>query len=46
MEGGWSLQFVKEQTYEICLEAMKQNRYSLNYVRDPLLKARLALDYK
>lgn len=31
-ENGNSLRFVKEQTEEICLQAVKQDSYSLQYV--------------
>ena len=32
-QDGDSLQYVKEQTSEICLEAVKQDGYSLQYVK-------------
>ena len=31
---GYALQYVKEQTPEICLEAIKQNGAALKYVKD------------
>ncbi|MBQ3421636.1 MAG: DUF4116 domain-containing protein, partial [Romboutsia sp.] len=31
---GYALQFVKEQTPEICLEAVKQNGYALQFVKE------------
>ena len=32
-QDGWALQYVKEQTPEICLEAVKQDGYALRYVK-------------
>ena len=31
---GWTLQFIKEQTTEICLEAVRNNGYVLNFVKN------------
>jgi hypothetical protein len=33
-EDGYALQYVKEQTPEICLAAVKQNGYVLQYVKE------------
>ena len=33
-QNGYSLQYVKEQTPEICMAAVKQNGYSLQYVKE------------
>jgi hypothetical protein len=33
-ENGWALQFVQNQTPEICLEAVKQNGYALEHVKN------------
>jgi hypothetical protein len=39
-----SLQFVKDQTYEICMKSVKQYRYALEYINDPLIKAQIKLE--
>jgi hypothetical protein len=31
---GYALQYVKEQTPEICMEAVKENGYALQYVKE------------
>ncbi|MEF9923017.1 MAG: DUF4116 domain-containing protein, partial [Muribaculaceae bacterium] len=33
-----ALQYVKDQTLEICIEAMKSNGYALQYVKDQTLE--------
>ena len=33
-QDGLALEFVKEQTTEICLEAVKQDRYALQFVKE------------
>ncbi|MBA2706121.1 MAG: DUF4116 domain-containing protein [Blastocatellia bacterium] len=33
-QNGYALQFVREQTPEICLGAVRQNGYALQYVRE------------
>lgn len=33
-QNGYALQYVKDQTEEICLEAVKQNGYALQYVNE------------
>ena len=43
-QDGYALQYVKEQTYELCLFAVKQNGQAINDVKDPLLKAQLKLE--
>ena len=30
---GWALRFVRNQTYEICLAAVKQNEHALQHVK-------------
>lgn len=47
-QNGYSLQYVKEQTSEICLEAVKRNELSLRYVNKSIFtKARIiVLDKK
>ena len=34
IQNGQALQFVKEQTNEICLEAVKQDRNALQFVKE------------
>ena len=43
---GLSLEYVKEQTYELCLAAVQQNGGALQHVKDPLLEEKLRLDLK
>ena len=43
---GYTLQLVKEQTYELCLAAVQQNGAALQYVEDPLLREKLRLELK
>jgi hypothetical protein len=38
------LKFVKEQTEEICLEAVKQNGSSLQYVKEHLINEEMYLE--
>ena len=33
-QDGYALQYVKEQTQEICIEAVKQDGYALQYVKE------------
>ena len=40
-QNGFALQYVKEQTPEICLEAVKEDGYALQYVRDTELREKL-----
>ena len=37
-QNGYMLQFVKNQTEEICIEAIKQNVYSIKYVNSNVFK--------
>ena len=39
---GWALQFVKEQTPEICLAAVKENSDALKYVKEKVIENYLA----
>jgi hypothetical protein len=41
---GWALKYIKEQTYELCLVAAKQDRFSLNYVKDLKIKEKIRLE--
>ena len=41
-ENGYLLQYVREQTLEICMAAVKQNGYLLQYVREQTLVFTLA----
>ncbi|MGX9757735.1 DUF4116 domain-containing protein [Clostridioides difficile] len=34
MEDGLTLEYVTEQTPKICIEALKQNKYAIKYVKD------------
>ena len=33
-QDGWALEYVEEQTHEICLAAVQQNGYALEFVKD------------
>ena len=37
-QNGYALQYVKEQTEEICLEAVKQDGYALQFVDESIFK--------
>ena len=43
-ENGMALEFVKDQTEEICREAVHQNPNALQYVKNKTLEIRLAAD--
>ena len=38
-QNGYALQYVEEQTPEICLAAVKQNGYSLRYVNPKIFES-------
>ena len=41
-QDGWKLQYVKEQTYELCLAAVKQYGRTLHYVKEQTYEICLA----
>jgi len=42
-QDGDALQYVKEQTEAICLEAVKKNGYALRYVKEQIFKEELEM---
>ena len=40
-QDGHTLEHVKKQTEEICLAAVKQYRYALEYVKDPKMQEKI-----
>jgi hypothetical protein len=41
---GYAFRFVKEQTYELCLAAGKQNVYALQFIKDLQIKEKIRLE--
>ena len=37
-QNGWALEYVKNQTNEICFEAVRQNGLALKFVKNPTKK--------
>ena len=44
-DNGRFLQYVKDQTPELCWEAVKQNERVLKYVRDPILREQIKIHF-
>ena len=44
-ENGYALKHIKEQTKEICLEAVKQNIDAIRYVKNKILKELNIISY-
>ena len=41
-QDGRALQFVKDQTFEVCMEAVKQNPFAIEHIYNQEMKERVA----